>query len=272
MNAGRNTMTSSEQPRPSQAVLETAMLLCIETSGTVCGVALAECKTSYSGDKSVKGQDFVPFAMIAECSFFEPHEHDRLLAEATQTLLRLTNRSMSHIQAVAVSSGPGSFTGLRIGAAFAKALTFDDTTDRTSPRLLAIPTMTAIAYAARHTAQMLAKAHILVAIPSHKNLIYVQEFSNGAVPTTEIRLISSETLLPQADTFYTGTYFADVSIFDNPATTQDFTSLPDLCRITPRMIAEYATVLFQKQAFTPSAEFVPLYAQEFVPKTVGANS
>jgi tRNA threonylcarbamoyladenosine biosynthesis protein TsaB len=277
MNVDENLIMNHEQSRPSEAVskvdtLKVNALLCIETSGTVCGVALAECQTSAFGEKPLEQSNSVRVSMIAELSFFEPHQHDHLLAEATQTLLRLTNRSMSHIQAVAVSSGPGSFTGLRIGAAFAKALTFDDSADPASTHLLAVPTMTAIAYAARQAAQMLAKSHILVAIPSHKNLVYVQEYSIDAVPTTEIRLLAAETLLAQADTFYAGTYFADVSLPDKSTITQDFTTLPDLCRVTPRMIAEYAVVLFQKQVFTPSAEFVPLYAQEFVPKTVGSSN
>lgn len=83
-------------------------------------------------------------------------EDDRILAEYTtdhrkthsQTLLpmideivRMTQTELTTLDAIAVSSGPGSFTGLRIGAATAKglAMTLDIP-------IVAVPTLDAQAY------------------------------------------------------------------------------------------------------------------------------
>jgi tRNA threonylcarbamoyladenosine biosynthesis protein TsaB len=54
----------------------------------------------------------------------EPNIHGKLLAVFIDELVREAEIQMNQISAVAVSAGPGSYTGLRIGMATAKGLCF----------------------------------------------------------------------------------------------------------------------------------------------------
>lgn len=58
----------------------------------------------------------------------EKNKHDELLAKKTSEILIQNKIEMSDISAIACSAGPGSFTGLRVGASFAKGLAFQNNT------------------------------------------------------------------------------------------------------------------------------------------------
>ena len=82
-------------------------ILCIETSTFVCSAAI--CK------------DGVP---LKQCICFEGGNHARLLPSYIEELLAYTREHNMKIDAVALSEGPGSYTGLRIGASTAKGLCY----------------------------------------------------------------------------------------------------------------------------------------------------
>jgi tRNA threonylcarbamoyladenosine biosynthesis protein TsaB len=83
------------------------MILGIETATSICGIGIADNER-----------------VIAEVRFNIKNIHAEALAESMAQLLRLAAIPLSHIEAFAVSIGPGSFTGLRIGLATAKGLAF----------------------------------------------------------------------------------------------------------------------------------------------------
>ncbi len=58
-----------------------------------------------------------------------------------QQLLREVQVTMQDLDAIAVTQGPGSFTGLRIGMATAKGLA-----QGAKKRLIAVPTLDCLAY------------------------------------------------------------------------------------------------------------------------------
>ncbi len=60
--------------------------------------------------------------LLAESTFAVHRQHSALLAPLIQQTLAQTDTSTKDINALAVSVGPGSYTGLRIGVALAKGL------------------------------------------------------------------------------------------------------------------------------------------------------
>lgn len=84
-----------------------AFILSIETSTPVCSVALHQ-----------SGQ------LLAEQAYYLEQSHARLLPQIASDLLQHSTVRFTDLQAVAVSAGPGSYTGLRIGTSIAKGLAF----------------------------------------------------------------------------------------------------------------------------------------------------
>ena len=82
-------------------------ILCIETSTSICSAAIMV--------------DGVP---TEECIGREGSNHARLLPRYIEHLLQYAKEHHLTIDAVALSEGPGSYTGLRIGASTAKGLCY----------------------------------------------------------------------------------------------------------------------------------------------------
>lgn len=101
------------------------MLLAVDTSTRMVGLAL------YDGVQ-----------VLYELAWTSHDFHTVELAPAVATLLERSGTEVSALQAVAVATGPGSFTGLRIGLALAKGLALV----RHIP-LIGIPTLDALAVA-----------------------------------------------------------------------------------------------------------------------------
>ena len=84
------------------------MLLCIETSGKNCSVVLFE------------GLQLVSIREVHT----EQFSHSENLHVFIEQVLKESNLQPKAIKAIAISAGPGSYTGLRIGVATAKGLCY----------------------------------------------------------------------------------------------------------------------------------------------------
>ncbi|TAD90131.1 MAG: tRNA (adenosine(37)-N6)-threonylcarbamoyltransferase complex dimerization subunit type 1 TsaB [Bacteroidetes bacterium] len=83
------------------------LILCIDTSGATGSVSIA-----------------ADGALLGELSNPLPTEHAAFLQPAVQLLTQRLGLQLAQIDAVAVSNGPGSYTGLRVGLASAKGICF----------------------------------------------------------------------------------------------------------------------------------------------------
>ncbi|MGW8122959.1 tRNA (adenosine(37)-N6)-threonylcarbamoyltransferase complex dimerization subunit type 1 TsaB [Roseivirga echinicomitans] len=82
-------------------------ILSIETSTTVCSVALT------TGGSTLASQ-----------KLFLEKSHSTLLTVVIEQIMKQVGMEMTELDAIAVSKGPGSYTGLRIGVSTAKGLCY----------------------------------------------------------------------------------------------------------------------------------------------------
>lgn len=104
-----------------------ALILSIETSGPVCSVSLHDNGT-----------------LIQLKETTENHKHAEMLAPFIQDILRDRKLKVSDLSAIAVSEGPGSYTGLRIGISLAKGMCY-----ASGIPLIAINTLRSLAHACK---------------------------------------------------------------------------------------------------------------------------
>lgn len=84
-------------------------ILGIDTSGTVAAAAIYDSE-----------QDIV----LAQQLVYTKRTHSQVILPLVERLLEDTGLSLNEIDKIAVAAGPGSYTGLRIGIAAVKAMTF----------------------------------------------------------------------------------------------------------------------------------------------------
>jgi len=125
-------------------------ILAIETSTDVCGVSII------NNDEVIGIKEEILF-----------RNHAEKLPLFTREVLNETSLKINDLNGVAVSNGPGSFTGLRIGLSFAKALAFTHDLN-----LIPIPTL----YSMVKTLN-LEKSKIKILLFSHSQNLYVQNFN-----------------------------------------------------------------------------------------------
>lgn len=104
-----------------------AKILLIETATEVCGAAIA-----------------VDGAVVAQHEKPNSTEHAALLTPQIEACVRDSGIALRDLDAVAVSSGPGSYTSLRIGSSAAKGICY-----ALGKPLIAVDTLQALAWASR---------------------------------------------------------------------------------------------------------------------------
>lgn len=84
-------------------------ILGIDTSGTVAAAAIYDSETDI---------------ILAQQLVYTKRTHSQVILPLVERLLDDTGISLSEIDKIAVAAGPGSYTGLRIGIAAVKAISF----------------------------------------------------------------------------------------------------------------------------------------------------
>ena len=140
-------------------------ILAIESSSTICGVAL-----------------FLNSQLKELDEINQPRIHGQRLPVIINNVLTNQAININKLDGIAISSGPGSYTGLRIGMNLARGLAAVGTIP-----IIPVPTLSAM------NIYIKKKGIYWIMLHSHKNQFYVQRFNSGE-PDSEITI---ETFQPQ---------------------------------------------------------------------------
>lgn len=222
-----------------------ATIICIETSGKTCSVAL-----SVDGEVAGHWEDSVEM------------NHASALAPLVEEALKILAHREIHLDAVAVSIGPGSYTGLRIGLSFAKGLCFS----KAIP-LIGIPTLKILAVKGLFSMwDIEGDEYIIPMIDARRMEVYTAVYDLRLQPVEE-----AAPLILQPDSFATLKGKKLCFAGDGSAKAKDVLDLPDarwLSAAPPHAVSmpALAEKAYREHDFIDTAYSVPLYLKEYEAK------
>ncbi|MBP5259916.1 MAG: tRNA (adenosine(37)-N6)-threonylcarbamoyltransferase complex dimerization subunit type 1 TsaB [Paludibacteraceae bacterium] len=220
-----------------------ATILCIETSTTPCSAAIVR-------DGGV----------LFERADAEGRNHGKLLGVFVKQLLDELRAAGGRLDAVALSQGPGSYTGLRIGTSLAKGLCFG-----LDLPLLAVPTHLVMASEALKTGRI-AEGDLLCPMIDARRMEVYSTLYDTALNT--VRATSADIIGPDS---YAGFLQQGVVWFmgDGAAKCKETLTAPNarfLDGIQPWAMgmADLAEKAWQSGKREDVAYFEPFYLKEFI--------
>jgi tRNA threonylcarbamoyladenosine biosynthesis protein TsaB len=220
-----------------------ALIINIETATAVCSAAL--------------GRDG---EVIAFRETTEPNSHSLMLGTFIKEVLEEAGITSAELDAVAVSSGPGSYTGLRIGVSMAKGLAYS-----LDIPLIAVPTLKAMANGIR---QDYGDARFLIPmIDARRMEVYAAVFSSAlneveAVKPVVIDGDSFGDYLQKGKTVFFGDGAAKCkTVIHSENAVFAVGGFP-----SARSMAPLSNEMFLHNNFEDTAYFEPFYLKEFQAK------
>lgn len=229
-------------------------ILNIDTSTTVCSVALSAEGECLSMRKDESGNN-----------------HSRVIGVFTQQLLQEADSNGWKVAAVALSQGPGSYTGLRIGTSFAKGLCYG-----MDIPLIAIPTLKIMAWAVAQRLKMEdvhTDALLCPMIDARRMEVYsaVYNMELNEVEAVSAKIIDQESfsgLLANRKIYF----FGNGSNKCKDAITSHNAIFIDGVNPLAVDMAVMAHEAYNKKEFADVAYFEPFYLKDFIatkPKRLG---
>jgi len=221
------------------------MILCLETSTKACSVAI--------------GQNGKVIAVKE--SLDEKHSHTENLTLYIEDVCRQAKIHLGDIDAVAVSKGPGSFTGLRIGVSAAKGLCY-----ALDKPLLAINSLEAMAAGLIHQPLTINHQPSLFCpmIDARRMEVYCAVFDEQLkeIKKTSADIIDSNSFseLLQKHTIY---FFGDGAAKCRSTISHPNAIFLDNINPSAKFMVPLAEKLFSEKKFEDVAYFEPFYLKDF---------
>ena len=230
------------------------MILCLETATPSCSVALVHNGEVLAYEEDPKGQN-----------------HSEKITLFISSVMKKAGISYNQLDAVAVSMGPGSYTGLRIGVSTAKGICY-----AVSKPLMAIETLESMAYGGKvvissevEKSSMNGSILLVPAIDARRMEVYAAIFDENVnkIKDTEAVIIDENSFadLKKDHHLYLFGDGADkcAELFAND---DKITVIKDFY-CSARYMNTIAQQKFNNSEFVDVAYFEPFYLKDFVPGT-----
>jgi tRNA threonylcarbamoyladenosine biosynthesis protein TsaB len=216
-----------------------AIILSIETATTNCSVSLSK-----------EGETF---ALIED--YNNNYSHAERLHVFIEKILKDNNVYKSELSAIAVSKGPGSYTGLRIGVSAAKGLCF-----ALDIPLISIPTLESL------THQVSTESGFIIPMLDARRMeVYSAVFDSkyNIIRTTEAEILTPDiynNYLNQAQVYFIGNGVEKLkTIIENPKAVFIENKLPSANEMGALAHAKYKISDTEDVAY-----FEPYYLKDFI--------
>ncbi|QSS98073.1 tRNA (adenosine(37)-N6)-threonylcarbamoyltransferase complex dimerization subunit type 1 TsaB [Psychroflexus sp. ALD_RP9] len=218
-------------------------ILCIETATTNCSVSLG------FQDKLLEVKELNS----------KSYSHAEQLHPFIHSLIAKHNITISNLSAVAVSEGPGSYTGLRIGVSAAKGIAY-----AAEIPLIATSTLQSLALQVKPSSD---SDLIIPMLDARRMEVYTQSFTSTykAITSVEAKILDPSSFLNEANKHHIHFIgdgvekFIKMSALDNKVTflTQKLPSAREQFLL--------ARQKFLAKKFEDTAYFEPYYLKDFIP-------
>lgn len=212
------------------------MILCIETTTQNCSVALVH-----------EGQTVASNRMRSE-----HYVHAEQLHPLIAACLQQAKAEWSNLKAIAVSSGPGSYTGLRIGVAAAKGLAY-----ALQIPLIEVDTLHMLGNFGLHKAQV---ELAIAMIDARRMEVYASVVSRDGATKPEAVIVDDAYFSPFAAKSMV--LIGDGAAKCAPMVSDSVILLHDLPDAT--MMTEMASAAWSKSEFVDLAYYEPHYLKEYI--------
>lgn len=221
-------------------------LLLIETSTSLCSTALAEDGHIVCSRRST-----------------EPRAHASLTAVFVKEMLEESGWTVRELDAVAVSAGPGSYTGLRVGSSTAKGLCFGGQVP-----LIAVSTLDILARQAIEAGLPEGCKAILPMVDARRMEVYTAVYSPEGARLTDI----SPVILDEnsfADLFASGPVAVIGDAAEKFAPLRATAAGSVFMQCCPEASAMLVPAMrkYEKKEFEDTAYFEPFYLKQFIATT-----
>ena len=220
------------------------MILCLETATPSCSVALVHNGEVLACEEDPKGQN-----------------HSEKITLFIDKVMKRAGISYDQLDAVAVSMGPGSYTGLRIGVSTAKGICY-----AVSKPLIAVETLHAMAYGGK---TIVTNGLLIPAIDARRMEVYAAIFDENVnkIKDTEAVIIDENSFseLKKDHHLYLFGDGADkcAELFEN----DDKITVIKEFYCSARYMNVIAQHKLDAKDFVDVAYFEPFYLKDFVPGT-----